>query len=254
MSVELKDGVVAFLDILGFKNLLENPHDFNNLFNVIKNLRIQNTNKCRIEYESNTNDNNGSYLMRGIPAITSFSDCIVMSLTLEEVKEQFDIGNAVNALLSYIQQLADSLIIGGYILRGGITRGKIYHNDGVVFGKAFIEAYQLENSKAKNPRILISNNLAKEYNKCKYGNCNFLSKDDMNDEYCLDYLKLSFQDEENRGRYRSKTNEIVAKRKSDLLEKIKTGALNQLNEEIKCLDKWLYFEKKVEEAINRYET
>lgn len=113
------DSIVLFLDILGYKTLLENEEDFKNLFLAIKNIRRQNTQKFQIKYRSD----NSFPSMEAIPIMTSFSDCIVLSIPVDEIKEPCDIGHAVQILLSYTQQIADSLMAGGFILRGGLTRG-----------------------------------------------------------------------------------------------------------------------------------
>ncbi len=252
MSIELKDSVLVFVDILGFKGLLESEEHSQNLFSVIKNIKKQNTSTSDIQYTQRSDGISSTTIMKGMPAITSFSDCIVSSIPIEDIKEPFDIGNAVNDLLQFIQWLADSLMFGGYILRGGMTRGDLYHEDGVIFGKPLIEAYELESIKAKTPRILISDELAKQYNESKSSNCNFLSKDDIDDEYYLDYLKFSFQRSENRERYKKTTAEIIEKRKKDISEKVNSGDLSQLEEDIKILGKWVHFENYVAKALSVY--
>lgn len=253
MSVELKDSVIAFVDILGFKGLLESEEHSQKLLSVIKNIKEQNTPVNTIAYSQHSNGSSSTETMKGIPAITSFSDCIVLSIPMEDIKGSFDIGSAVNHLLQFIQQLADSLMFGGYILRGGITRGDLYHKDGAVFGKALIEAYELESTRAKTPRILVSAALAKEYNKSKFDNCHFLSKDDIDDEYYLDYLKFSFHRPKNRERYKKTTADTIEKRKKNISEKIDSGNLSQVEEDIKILGKWIHFEKYVAKALSVYE-
>ena len=244
MNNNLTDSIILFADILGFTRMLENEKDSENLFKVIKGMKENNTSKSNIKHTVNSD----VFSMTGMPTISSFSDCIVLSFPLTEIKPPFDIGNAVNALLGIVQQLADSLIYEGYILRGGMTRGELYHQDGIVFGKALIEAYELESTKAKNPRILVSNELAKEYNKHKFDKCNFLSRDNMNDteEYYLDYLKLSFKHSDTKQRYQQKTEKIICEKKKNILKKVNCGDLNHMAEDIKILEKWIYFQKYIQ--------
>lgn len=244
------DSVVLFLDILGYKTLLENEEDFKNLFLAIKNIKKQNTKKFQIKYLS---DNNSSS-MEAIPIMTSFSDCIVLSVPVNEVKEPFDIRHAVHILLSYTQQIADSLMFGGFILRGGLTRGNLYHTTGVLFGKALIEAYELE-KKAKNPRILVSDKLAEEYNASKYDQNNFLTKETINgkDEYNLDYLKFSLRNQENRERYKEKIENAIKKKRQNVLDKINKGCFDRLEQDIEILKKWIYFRNYVEKSLRMFE-
>lgn len=248
MSKELKESIVAFVDILGFKKLLENEEDAKNLFEVIKNIKNQNTPESRVEYMDSQ--------MKLMPTITSFSDCIVFSIPLEKIIQPFDLGHAVNDILNMVQQLADSLMTGGYVLRGGITKGDIYHNDGIVFGSALIEAHDLESTKAKIPRILVSDKLAEEYNESKYDACNFLSKDDVNKEkteYYLDYLKFSFQYSPNREKYKKNTEKTIKDLKKNIIEKIHNDNFNQLEKDLEILEKWIFFEKHIIKAISFYE-
>lgn len=61
--------------------------------------------------------------------------------------------------LSACAQLQSDLVKMGILVRGGITYGKHYAEDGVVYSQALIDAYQLESQEAINPRILISEDL-----------------------------------------------------------------------------------------------
>jgi hypothetical protein len=45
------------------------------------------------------------------------------------------------------------------LIRGGATIAPLYHQDGVAVGKGLIEAYQLERSVARYPRIAVSRKL-----------------------------------------------------------------------------------------------
>ena len=52
----------------------------------------------------------------------------------------------------------------GLPLRGAITKGEFYSNNkDILFGKAWVEAYRLENSKAIFPRVIVSKD-ANKYN------------------------------------------------------------------------------------------
>lgn len=242
--MELNDSILAFVDILGFRKLIENKNDSERLFAVIENIKNQNTKKCSIERIEHGNVS----VMRAIPALSSFSDCIAISIPTKDVYScNFHLKDAVNSLLCIIQQLADSLIYGGYILRGGITKGELHHQDGVVFGKALIEAYELESKKAIVPRILVSEELAKEYNKTTMDDRNnFLKKvDDRSEEYFLNYLKLSFQDDETRKRYEDKTKETIEGLRDGFLCKVNHGDISNLEEDVKVLKNWLYFDEYV---------
>ncbi|WP_331701786.1 hypothetical protein [Paenibacillus sp. IITD108] len=42
------------------------------------------------------------------------------------------------------------------MMRGGITYGKLYHSDGIVYGLAMIDAYNLESKCAIYPRVVVN--------------------------------------------------------------------------------------------------
>lgn len=61
-------------------------------------------------------------------------------------------------ILSSASALCIELLKLGFLTRGGITIGDVYHKDNVVFGPALTEAVQLE-KEAHYPRLLCSNTL-----------------------------------------------------------------------------------------------
>src|SRR5882762_8764112 len=60
-----------------------------------------------------------------------------------------------DAICSAAGELSRRLLRSGYFTRGGLTKGRLYHDRNTVFGPALIEAYRLENKVAKYPRILV---------------------------------------------------------------------------------------------------
>lgn len=91
----------------------------------------------------------------GDPVMTHFSDCVVLT-----VKD--DISGRQH-LLQALSVLSLSLVHHGFLLRGGIARGDVYHRNGMVFGPALIEAYELERDVACAPRVILSEELSKEF-------------------------------------------------------------------------------------------
>lgn len=76
----------------------------------------------------------------------AFSDHFVFSMPE-------DFGGRI--LTAATELLVDLLHIG-FLTRGAVVLGDLYHRDNVIFGPALIEAYDMESKQAFYPRILIS--------------------------------------------------------------------------------------------------
>jgi len=143
-----------FIDILGFKRKIEQIGNNSPLSNgVFENIiKIQNV----ILPSSEKFFTNISKFDRNIDdlQITVFSDSIVISC--HSPKNPFS--GAFFAIMAAFN-LSKKLLAEGALTRGGIAKNLLYHKNGVVFGKALIEAYKLENEVACYPRIVVDNDV-----------------------------------------------------------------------------------------------
>jgi hypothetical protein len=124
--------VVAFIDILGFKELIFRGREAE-VFAALK-----------LAKESETGHFHNAPEMR----LTAFSDSIVIS---DKVGEGF----GYPRLLHFTSYLIWQLLEVGVLTRGGIGHGHLHHENGIVFGPALIEAYELESKQAIYPRVLV---------------------------------------------------------------------------------------------------
>ena len=85
--------------------------------------------------------------------VSAFSDSIVVS----EVVRDEHIG--VIRLVGYASYLWWKFLAKGVLTRGGLSVGDLRHKDGIIFGPAMNEAYELESQVATYPRIVLSNDL-----------------------------------------------------------------------------------------------
>lgn len=53
------------------------------------------------------------------------------------------------------------MISKGILMRGGVTTGKLYHNDNIVYGSAMIAAHQLESKVAVHSSVLVGGSILK---------------------------------------------------------------------------------------------
>jgi hypothetical protein len=58
----------------------------------------------------------------------------------------------------------------GFLYRGAIVCGKVYHTERKIFGPALIKAYEMEKSKAIFPRVIIDEGVL-DTAKCNYLGC-----------------------------------------------------------------------------------
>jgi hypothetical protein len=144
---DYKTKAFAWVDILGFKNLVDSLHSphgskeasFDQIAKVMEKIqnRIENHNSVRPDEISNDFQ------------ITAFSDSIVVSA---------DPTNA-HGLVSTTRWISQQLMSNGVLTRGAIVLDEILHKGAVVFGRALIRAYELESKSVIWPRYIIDPNL-----------------------------------------------------------------------------------------------
>jgi hypothetical protein len=83
--------------------------------------------------------------------VTSFSDLIAFGWPIRDDAEA-EIGHTVIETAYYQLDLATK----GLMARGGLTVGMVFMDDGFAFGSALVEAYEIESTQAKYPRIVLS--------------------------------------------------------------------------------------------------
>jgi hypothetical protein len=130
---------VAFVDILGFSSIVrgsvQSTAQATKLVGILNKI-------------ANRADPPGIELGPGDDfKAQSFSDCTVLS---ENASDQ-----GLLHLLDVLTFFALDLMANGILVRGGLAKGTLYHTERVVFGPALLDAYALESTIAKFPRILI---------------------------------------------------------------------------------------------------
>lgn len=169
-DINYENQIVAFVDILGFKEIIKQSErslkKLQLLYQTLEFLKKRENaykwNLQLIEVEEDAQKKGVSnFDIEQLTACTCFSDSIVVSVKCND-KNTNEIASTLIANLSYI---GAQLMTEGILLRGGITVGKLIHLDnGILMGQAMIDAYQLEANSAKFPRILISNKLIEQLN------------------------------------------------------------------------------------------
>jgi len=143
---EYKDRLIGFIDILGFSDLLREkgatlPFLLADIFSEFRReVEFVNQNDAMHMFEST------QYLQ-----VTNFSDCIVFSYPS-------DFDGALYYLLIRLFYLYRDFAELGFLLRGGVDFGSLFHNAQNLYGPALVSAYNIESKMAVYPRVIISDN------------------------------------------------------------------------------------------------
>ena len=151
-----EDRFVAFIDILGFKDIIynieTNPSKDNPQLRTVKSiLNFMSDETKESHYWTDLpvyEEKNGNIYEceSGHPRLTYISDCIIISTD----------GNldGFKALSKKIHKIIADLAVDGFFCRGAITKGNLFHHDDILFGSAYFKAHKLE-SEAIYPRIIV---------------------------------------------------------------------------------------------------
>lgn len=164
-GIRYEERIVAFIDILGFKNIIqESEKDLQKLTTINKVLQYLKNHESsslwgielmEIEEDAQKKDLK-KFSISDTLACTCFSDSIVVSVKIETNL----VNEIASSLIAKLSLIGAQLLTEGILIRGGITIGNLIHSgNGVVMGKALIEAYELELKVAKQARIVLSNKL-----------------------------------------------------------------------------------------------
>ena len=153
--MSLDEKIIAYIDLLGFNYALNNDDKFETLLDLLKSFSLLKGNYFEKELEGGS-DENKRFEIR--PSVTAFSDSLIISFPLNRILPP-------NGIISEIRQLISKIALkaldNGFLIRGGISSGRLYHQDGIILGRPFVCAYELE-KEAKMPRVVISKSLATE--------------------------------------------------------------------------------------------
>jgi hypothetical protein len=149
--IQFEDRAVAFVDVLGFKALVNkaalNAPDLPQLDQLVQLLGAV------IPYLDGGVEK--SVPQRLIPRHLYISDCIILSAPLQVSFNEHKNYSGLEILVMRVIQVTQLLLDFGYLVRGAIEVGKVWHVDANIVGPAYQEAYRLEPT-AKMPRVILS--------------------------------------------------------------------------------------------------
>jgi hypothetical protein len=241
-SALLEEHEVLFLDFLGFASAVKHWDDdrMERLITVL--VRIA-------EAQSAFNitgkpQSDGSYKITTQPEITTFSDNLVVSCPIPAKPAEI-VGDAREVVANgwdgmvreHMQNITAQVVMAaldvGLLVRGGLSRGRLYHDGRVVVGEAMVDAYCLEKKVALYPRVVVSERISD----------NNRLYTDTDDVRCLDYISaMMLRADHRRGNAR-----VWAQ---DTLGEIE-NTINALKEG-KHKAKWVYFKNNLCHALETW--
>lgn len=139
-SATYRPAVVTFIDILGFRNIVEkrSPQEIKKIISAVQ------RHAGSDDYKSNDKEVN---FTRSI----FFSDSVVR---VRPFDAEYNEGSLFFELIDLVHAQAELANLKVFI-RGGLTVGNIFIEGQTLFGPAMVRAYELESSYANYPRIVI---------------------------------------------------------------------------------------------------
>lgn len=140
-DIEFRDKFIGFIDILGFKNLVDAAESGIgiSLVELLETVQELGKPEDRLEYEKYgpMTCPESRYVQRHLDfRLTQISDCVVLSTEVSPA--------GVINLIKHCWGAVIKLLAKGIMCRGYITRGSLYHSDTQIIGSGYQEAYRKE--------------------------------------------------------------------------------------------------------------
>ena len=153
--------LVAFIDLLGFRQAVQDGRRADELLELLTKLRelagdqeIATRDAKTAEDWMKIPSKNGlpNFISSGgghrtdfRPAVTAFSDSILISFDISELRcREVPDFSTLTMLRMLIGYLAGRALENGLLIRGGISIGNLYQHDGVAIGPGLVKSYDLE--------------------------------------------------------------------------------------------------------------
>lgn len=157
---ETQKALVAFIDILGFKNMVTDYFSGKNKESL---LTLENTLKAS-EVHAITFAKNVLKQYKIEVIFKQFSDCVSISMPISEKNESQLLGS-ISVFIGIVRFYQYILLDNSIMVRGGISIGPHMESTNMIFSEALIKSYKLETEKAIYPRILIDKTIITTINK-----------------------------------------------------------------------------------------
>jgi hypothetical protein len=166
MEPKFEEQFIVFLDLLGFSDAVR-AVDATSVEGMSTILRIRDLlsriSELRHEFVLRSEGSEGNSTTFIEPTISAYSDSIVISYPLKQTVAELGVGEEMTIAAemmtqtrSLIARIAAMALRFRFLVRGGATIGNLYHAGGIMFGKAFLDAYKIESHTSHYPRVVLS--------------------------------------------------------------------------------------------------
>jgi hypothetical protein len=154
---QMLPSVAAFIDILGYRDFMEEAFKHGNGEKELLHLR---------------NALDGAYQhLKAKPdwltfspkvnfQVRSFTDNLILGYP---IPKHLGAMHVLMTVVDYVGYVQTALAQEGYFIRGGISVGNLYVDDEIVFGPALMEAYRAEQDLAVYPRVVLCDSAKTPY-------------------------------------------------------------------------------------------
>lgn len=158
---ELRKSIIAFIDVLGFKELVRKAKIEDKSQEVFLNFHqlLSSWHNREEEYYKKIFDMPFIGGKKDKYKIRIFTDCILIGCP---INKSMRIDNFIDGcdeffnMLSTIHLLQAEMVNQGYFVRGAIAVDELYMDEVIIYGSGAIEAYEAEVNQAKYPRIILT--------------------------------------------------------------------------------------------------
>lgn len=197
---ELRNSVVAFIDILGFKERVRDAKNNGTSQELLA--EFQDAIKVALFSlkdhfsEDFYNLSDGSSEIKDSHKFRIFSDCILIGCPISDtghpatfIKGRHEFFTVLHTL--YLLQT--QLVNRGFFVRGAIAADELYMDDVTIYGIGLIDAYEAELKQAKYPRIILTESAEAMFREIDKGfqsqnHNNYLSHNYLSHNYLSRYL------------------------------------------------------------------
>lgn len=152
---ELKRSLVAFVDILGYRTLINDAQANGTSQSLL--IRLHEALSKASRYLNELDEKGEPYLTPSLQLnkdrykIRTFTDNIVIGYPIHDDAES-EFGSMSSNLAFFQLEMSNR----GFFVRGAITIGDLYIDDLVVFGKGLLDSYEGESKHARDPRVILT--------------------------------------------------------------------------------------------------